>query len=1230
MKKTVISPVISLITAFAIVLSFIPLGVFAQDILVVTDTRTRTANPPAPPSGALEDATEVVFRNGEEMDTFINPVSISYQFQEMYNSRESADPAVALFTDKHGDQLYWLFASHGSGYWWSDDLAEWNYVYVMDNSKLIVREGRHEFTRFAPATMVIDDYLYITHSEGGAILKSNDPKDPNSWEYVRPHYNGWGDPALFYDKELDRTFCYYGTSLTEPLYVIELDHKQPDMPLIAGPIPLYNSNREAHGYEVNGDWNDQFGNRPFLEGAWVTKYNGKYYLEFGVPGTQFGSYADGVAVADDPLGPFRHSDHSPVSYKGTGFVRGAGHGCTFEDKYGNWWKVDTVSISSTTGFERRLILFPATHSDQDELISNTMFADYPMYKHDLTDMTFEQKGPDWHLVSYNPKEVTASSTLTMDKKTYYPASANRGTDNKDPQSNSPESAFDENMKTWWSAATGTGGEWLEADFGEVKAVNAFQVNFAEQNVLTEGAINSLTGRLNEYVHKYLLEFSIDGVTWHTLVDARNATAQPKKAQDYTHQYFELAKTIGLRYIRITNTAPVPMNEAGGLFAISGLRFFGSGQSDAPDAVSDFTATRPVSDERSVQLSWDPVAGAEGYIIRLGIREDLMHNHFKVMGNTSATIRILNRGVDYYFSIDSYNDSGLTRGTVVKHTPFTLPAPRPVTFLRATVNNLHSDTIHANVFAPPEIGLFDGVFVESFETGSYLLALGLKRLDIITSLNGIKIDDAYTLIDLYDDVPDGDDITLRVWRRNRYMNVTFTKDPGNNNLAVPCTIGALSYSDLNGVRPGGDQNLGNTEAGGWAKYSSINFAKIPDYVIFRASRDGNPSVNARIEMRIGSLTADPVAVGYVEQTGSWSTYMDFRAEITGEIQPGVHDIYVRFPDGWLNFQSMTLGIEDEDIYPPYEIMRFGGIEGTHNQNRETNNRPAMIYADWQWNDSRSPVDITNIDPKKLYLRMNMKLETDDPLTGIDTNSLFGDGVLRIRSTDGQKANDPDGANNREHRYGWNINSSWNLRIGDNYIDIPLESALNNVIGSNGGVMYGQTHIRGIMDWAAVERMLIYINPSNASKDANITFRMTLSDVRIVDITFEEEREILKSMIENVIPRGIYTAESYNAYIEALEYARLEMEAADAIIELKEAEARLQAAIDALEEGGIPHAWGDVNNDGVVNIFDMIIIRDHIVGRTILSGTALEAAKVIGEKDVSIKDILAIRDYILGKR
>lgn len=86
-------------------------------------------------------------------------------------------------------------------------------------------------------------------------------------------------------------------------------------------------------------------NNPYIEGAWMTKYHGKYYLQYASPGTEFNIYSDGVYVSDKPLGPFHLADNNLFSYSPGGFCPGAGHGSTMEYMQGNWWHTSTMRIS---------------------------------------------------------------------------------------------------------------------------------------------------------------------------------------------------------------------------------------------------------------------------------------------------------------------------------------------------------------------------------------------------------------------------------------------------------------------------------------------------------------------------------------------------------------------------------------------------------------------------------------------------------------------------------------------------------------------------------------------------------------------------------------------------------------------------------------------------------------------------------------------------------------------
>ena len=107
-------------------------------------------------------------------------------------------------------------------------------------------------------------------------------------------------------------------------------------------------------------------NRPFIEGPWVTKHQGTYYLQYAAPGTEYNGYGDGVYISKNPLGPYHLAANNPYSYKPGGFITGAGHGSTMQDLFGNWWHISTMRISVNHNFERRIGLWPAGFDEEGE------------------------------------------------------------------------------------------------------------------------------------------------------------------------------------------------------------------------------------------------------------------------------------------------------------------------------------------------------------------------------------------------------------------------------------------------------------------------------------------------------------------------------------------------------------------------------------------------------------------------------------------------------------------------------------------------------------------------------------------------------------------------------------------------------------------------------------------------------------------------------------------------
>jgi len=546
-----------------------------------------------------------------ETQIVCNPMNLSYRFcLDEPSRREAADPTIVWFKDR-----YYLFASKSGGYWHSNDLANWIFI---ETSQIPTEE-------YAPTAVAIVDTLYFLASSNAksTVYKSGDPLS-GQWQVAVEQLSQpvW-DPAFLLDDD-QRLYLYWGCSNVNPLYGVEIDYRN-NFAFKGEPLSLLKANPEAHGWEVPGDYNTLTGQAPWIEGAWVNKINGKYYFQYAGPGTEYKSYSDGVYVAENPLGPYTLQKHNPFSSKPEGFAAGAGHGSTFSDPYGNWWHIGTMTISVKHMFERRLGLFPVFLDDNGTFYCSTWFGDYPFTIPKKKINSPEELFPGWMLLSYN-KTVEVSSEIDS-----LPA----------------RNMTDENIRTYWAAASGNAGENALLDLGENFDVSAVQINFAEHNT-------KLFGRKEGLKHRYTLECSSDKTNWKTLCD------QSEAESDLTHNFISLEEKAVCRYLRITNIE-VP----GGHFALSGFRVFGLGHGTPPDKVEHLNAIRNSNDRRSITLSWNKSAGAKGYNIRYGVEKDQLYQNYQVYGDTSLTINSLNAESNYWFSIEAFNVNGISTAEEIK-------------------------------------------------------------------------------------------------------------------------------------------------------------------------------------------------------------------------------------------------------------------------------------------------------------------------------------------------------------------------------------------------------------------------------------------------------------------------------------------------------------------------------------------------------------------------------------
>jgi beta-xylosidase len=465
-----------------------------------------------------------------------------------------------------------------------------------------------------------DTLYFMASADKPVIYKTGDPKS-GIWKVVNPDFPiGMIDPCLFFDDD-GRLYFYYGCSNVNPLYAVELDPKT-FIP-IGKPKELFNSHKDIYGWERAGDYNDK-SSRPWIEGSWMTKYNGKYYLQYAAPGTEYKSYCDGLYVSDKPLGEYTLAPGNPCSSKPEGFIAGAGHSSTFQDKYGNYWHISTMTISQKHMFERRLGLFPMFFDKDGELYTYTGFGDFPIKVPGKKIYSPDELLTKWMLLSYN-KPVEVSSELKDHPK---------------------QNASDENIRTYWSAKTDNKGEWLSIDLRKECKINAVQINFAENET-------NIFGRDSEIYYQYLLEYSSDNKTWHTLAN------KTETKTDVPHDYIELKNSVKARFIRLTN-----YHVPGGTFALADLRVFGNAGGSIPEKFKKFEIVRSATDKCVINLKWNKNSDAIGYNIRYGTQKNKLYLNYQVLGDDSISIKSLNSLSKYFFTIDAFNESGTRKGSDV--------------------------------------------------------------------------------------------------------------------------------------------------------------------------------------------------------------------------------------------------------------------------------------------------------------------------------------------------------------------------------------------------------------------------------------------------------------------------------------------------------------------------------------------------------------------------------------
>lgn len=572
--------------------------------------------------------------------TYANPIDIGYKYNfEQINQgisyRSGADPVII---NHRGE--YFLFLTIAHGWWHSSDLVNWRHVTperwpfedVVAPAALSVRDTVY----LLPSITMQRPLLFSTRPETGELNFYNrwlpplptamNEGAPGPYPEGRTPPGPW-DPAFFHDPDTDRWYLYWGSSNVYPLYGIELD-KERRLVYRGTPKPFIWLHPERHGWERFG-YEHRDSIRPFIEGAWMTKHAGRYYLQYAAPGTEYNVYANGTYVGDDPLGPFTYAPYNPISYRPGGFMTGAGHGNTFQDRFGNFWNTGTPWIGVNWNFERRISMFPAGFDRDGQMFVNTRFGDFPHYAPTGRWTDKDALFTGWMLLSYRKPAVASSARDTLDAR----------------------HVVDENPRTFWVAGSNRAGETLTLDLQRPSEVRALQVNYADYQ-------SGLFASDSTVYTQFRVYHSLDGERWEKIADLTG------ERRDRPNAYIELPAPVQARFLRYEHVYVGSPN-----LAISDFRVFGNQPGRPPRTPRRLTARRD-ADARNAFIRWEPVEGVVGYNVLWGIRPDKLYQTYQLFADRGAQLelRALTVGQEYYVAIEAFDERGVSRPSAVVHLP----------------------------------------------------------------------------------------------------------------------------------------------------------------------------------------------------------------------------------------------------------------------------------------------------------------------------------------------------------------------------------------------------------------------------------------------------------------------------------------------------------------------------------------------------------------------------------
>jgi hypothetical protein len=273
---------------------------------------------------------------------------------------------------------------------------------------------------------------------------------------------------------------------------MELDTNDPRR-IIDGPKILFEFNPE-------NQW-ERFGEKRqddccgWIEGQWMLKRNGRYYLVYASSGTEFTNYCMAAYYSDEgPLSGFKLQKRNPITESTSRLISGAGHGSITEGPNGTLWAFYTISSCVTHLYERLIGMDLIDIDENGELYAPHGITDTPQFAPGQADNPVENNDAKLYPLTVRMRARVRSSSHIYGHEPFY--------------------ALDESLLTFWEPLHTDRTPSITVDLMAPYYVSAVRI------IWRDIGLDSRNGVIRG-PFRYLIEGAEnrDDPVWFTIVDA---------------------------------------------------------------------------------------------------------------------------------------------------------------------------------------------------------------------------------------------------------------------------------------------------------------------------------------------------------------------------------------------------------------------------------------------------------------------------------------------------------------------------------------------------------------------------------------------------------------------------------------------------------------------------------------------------------------------------------------